>query len=128
MAEIVTNIHVKKETKNDVTITPDFLPSEEKLRWLSEQLLRTQQGYNLLHPRNKNLIPPSKRGTKISTSAFEDRINAVHLLLQDKDFVYPAHRSRPQEKFASSKYSVTGTALHQLSNLAGLINYGKLDN
>jgi hypothetical protein len=127
MSEFVRNTGTEQKVKKEASITPDYLFSEDKRQELSEKLLRTQRGYDLLHPKNKDLIVPSMRGKKMPTSSLEDWIPATHLLLGDRDFPYPEERKSTREKLAVSKYSVIGIALHQLSDLTGLINHGKFE-
>lgn len=131
MAEIIRSTCTEQTPAKDFSITPEILPPEEKLKWLREQLLRTQEGYLLLHPNNKDLIPPSKRAKRVTMSELEDWIPAVHLLLQDPDFDYDFHfKSRKRkltERFSTSKFSVKGSALHELFDLTGLINSGKME-
>lgn len=120
----MTERFIEEETSTKITsITPEFLPPKDKIKELYERLLSTQPGWSLLH--DHNLIRPSKRGIKVTSSGWEDWIPAVHTLLGDEDFV----SSRKPKKYLEglvSKYSVMGTALHELSALTSLINFEKI--
>src|SRR6266404_1730356 len=89
MAEFVRNIGVEQNVNKEAPITPDFLPNDDRLAYLYDQTLRTQNGYNLLHPKNKDLIPPSMRGTKATISNIPEKVIAVHKILRDPNFENP---------------------------------------
>lgn len=107
------------------SITPEFLPPEDKIKELYGKLLDTQQGWTLLH--DTNLVQHKKRGVRVTSSGWEDWIPAVHAILKDGDFNFERKPRRRLESLVTSKFSVMGTALHELSALTSLINFGKLN-
>lgn len=124
MAERVFLNLIEEKKVEPAPITPDFLPPESKINELYYRLYNTPSGRRFLQ--DKTLVGHSKRGTKVPTSGWENSIPAVHLILGDKDPEIVPNNFKELEKTDLSKYSVIGTALHELSALTGLINFGRL--